>query len=102
MLHAKNRAPSAPEPVKLLDVQLSALIYLLARCVQRPCDGASAQLALDHLRMLSCNGEASALLRQTAGRLAQQWQRRGPAPAATADEGGPPAAPCRGDGPRLH
>jgi hypothetical protein len=76
VLHAKSRAPSAPASANLLDVQVSALIYLLARCARRPCDGASAQLALDHLGMLARNVEASALLRQTAARLEDQWRRR--------------------------
>lgn len=76
MLHAKSRGPSAPASANLLDVQVSALIYLLARCARRPCDGASTQLALDHLGMLARNVEASAMLRQTAARLEDQWRRR--------------------------
>lgn len=118
MLHAKTRTPSAPASANLLDVQLSALIYLLARCAGRPCDGASAQLALDHLGMLASNAEASALLRQTAGRLADQWRRRAVAADAavaaesahrivTAETGetaapGATPAPSEPHGARLH
>jgi hypothetical protein len=98
MLHAKPRPSRAPDPVKLLDVQLSALIFLLARCVHRPCDGASAQLALDHLEMLSRNREAGALLRQTAARLANQWSRRLDAAVAT----GPLPTSCPAAAAKLH
>lgn len=98
MPHAKPRPSRAPDPVKLLDVQLSALIFLLARCVHRPCDGASAQLALDHLEMLSHNRDAGALLRQTAARLAGQWSRRLDA----AEAAGPQPAPCPETASRLH
>ena len=98
MLHAKPRLSSAPDPVKLLDVQLSALIFLLARCVHRSCDGASAQLALDHLEMLSHNREAGALLRQTAARLAGQWSRR----LDVAEAAGPLQTRGPATGPQLH
>ena len=98
MLHAKPRRSHAPDPVKLLDVQLSALIFLLARCVHRPCDGASAQLALNHLEMLSHNREAGALLRQTAARLAGQWSRRLDA----AEAAGPLQTPGPGTASQLH
>ena len=114
MLHAKSRAPSAPASANLLDVQVSALIYLLARCARRPGDGASAQLALDHLGMLARNVEANALLRQTAARLADQWRHRpdaadvaqaaeraGTVESAEAGAGAAPA-PCEPHGARFH
>jgi len=69
MLHAKPRPSCAPDPVKLLDVQLSALIFLLARCIHRPFDGASAQLALDHLEMARTG-------QQCVGLTACLWCRR--------------------------
>ena len=92
------RPSRAPDPIKLLDVQLSALIFLLARCVHRPCDGASAQLALDHLEMLSHNREAGPLLRQTAARLADQWRRQ----FGGEEAAGAPQPSCPGIASRLH
>lgn len=65
--------PVAPELPALIDVELSALVYLLARCAR---DGTSAhqRLAVLHLEQIAANGMAPPVLRRTAGRLARQWR----------------------------
>ena len=64
--------PATPALPALIDVELSALVYLLTRCAK---DGAPAhqRLALQHLEQMAANRMAPPVLRRTAGRLARQW-----------------------------
>jgi len=91
-LSAEGAPPNAGE---LLELQLSAVLFLLTRCACRPGDGAAMRLALEHLEGLARNGEAPVLVRRTASRVARQWREE----TEPAGESAPPASCC---GHRLH
>lgn len=74
MLHEDLADSASPSPGELLDLQLSALLFLLTRCASRPGDRAAARLALEHLDLLARNPQASVLVRRTAARVARQWR----------------------------
>jgi hypothetical protein len=95
VLHEDPAERASPSPGELLDLQLSALLFLLTRCACRPGDGAAMRLALEHLELLARNAEAPQLVRRTAGRVARQWRE-------DTEPAGDPAAcgPCCR--PRLH
>ncbi|MBA3598296.1 MAG: hypothetical protein H0W40_13120 [Methylibium sp.] len=96
MLHEDLSAEGAPPSAgELLELQLSALLFLLTRCACRPGDGAAMRLALEHLELLGRNGQAPVLVRRTASRVAKQWREE----TEPAGESGPPAPCC---GRRLH
>lgn len=90
MLHEDLSADGAPPSAgELLELQLSALLFLLTRCACRPGDGAAMRLALEHLELLGRNGEAPALVRRTASRVAKQWREEAEPPGESV-----PAGPC--------
>ena len=80
MFLAKNDEEQAAPTGEALDLELSAAIYLLARCAQCPGDAAQVRLAVHHLERVACHASASALLRQTAGQVAAGWQSAGSVP----------------------
>lgn len=96
MLHEDLFVDEAPPSAgELLELQLSALLFLLTRCACRPGDAAAMWLALEHLELLGRNGEAPVLVRRTASRVAKQLREE----AEPAGESAP-TAPCCGR--RLH
>jgi hypothetical protein len=96
VLHDKPAdCASPPSSDELLELQLSALLFLLTRCARHPLDGVAARLALEHLELLARNGEAPLLVRRTAGRVAKQWRDE----VEPAGDATPPAFCCRR---RLH
>ena len=96
MLHEDLSAEGAPPTAgELLELQLSALLFLLTRCACRPGDAAAMRLALEHLELLGRNGQAPVLVRRTASRVARQWRQE----AEPAGESAAAAPCCRR---RLH
>lgn len=89
MLHEDLPDGAAPNAGELLELQLSALLFLLTRCAMRPGDRAAERLALEHLDLLARNGEAPLLVQRTAGRVAGQWRQE-----AAAGCDGMTGAPC--------
>ena len=77
MFLAKNDDERPVPTGEALDLELSAAIYLLARCAQCPGDAARIRLAVHHLERVACHASASPLLRQTAGQIAAGWQPAG-------------------------
>lgn len=94
MLHEDLAEASSNCSGDLLELRLSALLFLLSRCACRPGDRAAARLALEHLELLGRNPEAPLLVRRTAERVAMQWRHEAEWPA---DAEQPPCG-CR----RLH
>jgi hypothetical protein len=65
-------APTATDTPTGPPAQLSALLYLLARCASG--EHATLGMALHHLDLLASDGAMHPLLRSTAARIAAQWR----------------------------
>ncbi len=74
MLPARNKHHRRTTEADALDLELSALVYLLARCAQCPGNQEQTRLALHHLERVACRPDVSPLLRETTSRILAWWR----------------------------
>ena len=72
--HASDPQPRAAQPQQAQDLELSALVYLLARVAQAPDDPDCRLLAVRYLERVAAQGDTQPLMRRTTQHLAQLWR----------------------------